>query len=174
MSLRIALLGMLAAGGPSSGYDLAKQFEGSLSHVWAARHSQIYPELNKLEVDELATVTDDGARGRKVYTITDAGRSALDSWLRTTEARQRVRSESGLRMFLLPLLPPGEAVPLLRQEAALYAAQVAELEAERERHSPPTKPGRNGWYALDLGIRQMTAIRDWASETADHLEGLGK
>jgi DNA-binding PadR family transcriptional regulator len=170
MSLRIALLGMLTAGGPSTGYDLAKRFDGSLSHVWAARHSQIYPELGKLVTDDLATVTDDGARGRKLYTITGRGRATLHDWLRTTQAQQRVRSESSLRLFLLPLLPAEQAVPLLRREASDFAAQVRALETEREHHRPPAEPGRNGWYALDLGIRQMSAIRDWATATADHLE----
>ncbi|MEU8279870.1 hypothetical protein ACFYOK_00050 [Microbispora bryophytorum] len=41
MSLRIALLGLLAAARPASGYDLAKKFETSVSHVWQAGHSQI-------------------------------------------------------------------------------------------------------------------------------------
>ena len=47
MSLRHALLGLLAEH-PASGYELTKQFERSLAHVWSAKHSQIYPELAKM------------------------------------------------------------------------------------------------------------------------------
>jgi DNA-binding PadR family transcriptional regulator len=172
MSLRIALLGALAANGALSGYDLAKSFDGSLSYVWPARHSQIYPELAKLATDGLATVREDGGRGRKVYEITEDGRTALARWLTGAEPSRGIRSEASLRMFLLPLLDPAQAVPLLRQEAERYAEQVRELERVRDGRHPPTTPGRNGWYALDLGIRQMAAIRDWATATADHIAEL--
>ena len=172
MSLRIALLGMLAAGGPASGYDLAKRFDGSLSHVWSARQSQIYPELLKLVDDELATVTDDGPRGRKTYELTDAGRTTLEDWLTGTEPHQRVRSASSLRLFLLPLLDSPTAVRLLRQESELYAGQVRGLEAIRAGISEPREERRNGWYAVDLGVRQMSAIRDWAAATADRIEAI--
>jgi PadR family transcriptional regulator, regulatory protein AphA len=172
MSLRIALLGMLAAGGPASGYDLAKRFEGSLSHVWSARQSQIYPELSKLVDDGLATVTDNGPRGRKMYELTEAGRASLEDWLTGTEPRQRIRSESHLRMFLLPLLDSPSAVRLLRQESARYARQVSELEEIRGGVPEPHEERRNGWYALDFGIRQMSAIRDWAADTADRIEAI--
>ncbi|HEY0699875.1 MAG TPA: PadR family transcriptional regulator [Micromonospora sp.] len=174
MSLRIALLGMLAAGGPSSGYDLAKRFDGSLSHVWSARQSQIYPELSRLVEDQLATVTDDGPRGRKTYQLTENGRATLEEWLTGTEPRQRIRSESYLRMFLLPLLDSPVAVRLLRQESARYARQVRELEEVRSGLPEPHQERRNGWYALDLGIRQMSAIRDWAADTADRIEAIAE
>ena len=172
MSLRIALLGMLAAGGPATGYDLAKKFDGSLSHVWPARHSQIYPELAKLAADGQAAVRDDGSRGRKLYDLTPAGRAVLDEWLRGADPAPKVRSESSLRLFLLPLLPPEVSVPLLRKEADRYAEHARVRTADRDRHQPPDTPGRNGWYAVDLGIRNFTAIRDWATATADHIESL--
>ncbi|NUT03739.1 MAG: PadR family transcriptional regulator [Hamadaea sp.] len=174
MSLRIALLGMLAAGGPSSGYDLTKRFDGSLSHVWSARQSQIYPELSKLVDDGLATVCDEGPRGRKIYELTDSGRASLEDWLTSVEPRQRIRSESNLRMFLLPLLDSAAAVRLLRNESAIYARQVRELEEIRSGLPEPHEERRNGWYALDLGIRQMSAIRDWAADTADRIEALAE
>ena len=47
LSLRHGLLGLLA-GRPMSGYELTKTFDGSLRYVWAAQHSQIYPELGRL------------------------------------------------------------------------------------------------------------------------------
>ncbi|WP_279579818.1 PadR family transcriptional regulator [Fodinicola feengrottensis] len=67
MSLRYALLGLLADE-PASGYDLARTFEISLQRwAWHARHSQIYPELNKLADEGLIDVVDEGARGRRTY-----------------------------------------------------------------------------------------------------------
>ncbi|WP_279578861.1 PadR family transcriptional regulator [Fodinicola feengrottensis] len=61
MSLRHALLGLLHDG-PASGYDLTKMFESRLERfAWHARHSQIYPELNKMAVDGLVEVIEEGA-----------------------------------------------------------------------------------------------------------------
>ncbi|MCS6814837.1 MAG: PadR family transcriptional regulator, partial [Cyanobacteria bacterium] len=52
MALSHALLSLLLHQ-PSSGYDLAKQFdcsvEGSVGFFWGASHQQIYRELTRLE-----------------------------------------------------------------------------------------------------------------------------
>src|ERR1043165_4912310 len=47
-----ALLGMLARE-PLSGYDIARQLRTALGFVWQAPHSQIYPELARLEAHGL-------------------------------------------------------------------------------------------------------------------------
>ena len=48
MSLRHALLGLLAQG-PASGYDLTRAFDGGIGrYAWQAGHSRIYPELGKM------------------------------------------------------------------------------------------------------------------------------
>ncbi len=170
MSLRIALLGLLTAAGPASGYDLTKLFESSISNAWHARHSQIYPELNKMAADGVVTVEEEGPRGRKTYTITEAGAKELRTWLVEKEPSRSYRSEGALRAFLLPSLEPHEAAALLRAEAAAYDARLAELEAIRAAKSS-WKKDAFGQYALDLGIRQARLMRDWAEETATQIEG---
>ncbi|WP_433251886.1 PadR family transcriptional regulator [Streptosporangium sp. CA-135522] len=169
MSLRIALLGLLTAAGPASGYDLTKRFESSINHAWQARHSQIYPELNKMAADGLVTVQEEGSRGRKTYTITEEGGRELRTWLIEKEPSRSYRSEGALRAFLLPTLEPHEAVALLRAEARAYDARLAELEALRMAKPSWKSPGF-GEYALDLGIRQTRLMRDWSEETATQIE----
>lgn len=83
MSLRHALLALLAAR-PMTGYDLAKQFDVSVAYVWHAPHSQIYPELRKLEAGGLisAESVPRGTRATKrTYSITAAGRAELARWV---------------------------------------------------------------------------------------------
>src|SRR5690349_13984687 len=71
ISLRHAVLGMLSV--PScTGYELTQWFDSSLQHAWHARHSQIYPELGKLEAEGLAEVVEEGARRSKTYAVTEA------------------------------------------------------------------------------------------------------
>jgi DNA-binding PadR family transcriptional regulator len=83
VSLRHALLALLDAQ-PMTGYSLAKQFDQSVAYVWHAPHSQIYPELRRLEGDGLITGREQarGARGTKrTYDITEAGRDELRRWV---------------------------------------------------------------------------------------------
>ncbi|MER7127598.1 PadR family transcriptional regulator [Streptosporangium saharense] len=173
MSLRIALLGLLTAAGPSSGYDLTKLFESSINNAWQARHSQIYPELNKMAAEGLVTVEEAGPRGRKTYEITEEGSAELRAWMLDEQPSRMHRSEEALRAFLLPTIEPHEAVALLREQARVHAAKLAVLEDIRVRRSENSawrKPSF-GRYALDLGIRQTRLLRDWAEETAAEIEG---
>jgi PadR family transcriptional regulator, regulatory protein AphA len=83
MSLRHALMALLDAT-PMTGYTLAKQFDQSAAFVWHAPHSQIYPELRRLEAAGLIAGREEprGAHGTKrTYAITDQGRAELRRWV---------------------------------------------------------------------------------------------
>jgi DNA-binding PadR family transcriptional regulator len=114
MSLRYALLGLLAEG-PASGYELTQRFgEGIGSFAWTAGHSQIYPELARLVADGLVEVVAEGPRGRRDHALTDPGREALRTWLMGPRTGSRtVRSEFVLRLFLLSTLDAADASEVL-------------------------------------------------------------
>lgn len=83
MSLRFALLGFLSTEG-ASGYAIAREFSESMGWFWHASHSQIYPELRRLEEEGLLwSRPPDGNDGRtkRIYEITDRGRAELRQWL---------------------------------------------------------------------------------------------
>src|SRR5215467_7911845 len=129
MSLRYALLGLLSEE-PASGYELTKKFERVLQrYAWHAQHSQIYPELNRMAADGQIAVVAEGARGRRTYAITDAGRADLRRWMLDPPDVIVVRNEFVLRLFLLSTLAPAEARRLLEGTAAANTKQVAELRA---------------------------------------------
>ncbi|MGP3534116.1 PadR family transcriptional regulator [Microbacterium sp. RD1] len=82
MSLRYAILGYLSSGS-GSGYDLVQQLDGGLGWFWAASHSQIYPELRRLESQGLiaGTSTTVGERlEKRIYSLTDQGADELRAW----------------------------------------------------------------------------------------------
>src|SRR5689334_21831293 len=118
MSLRHGLLGLLADG-PASGYDLLKIFERSLAFIWPATQSQLCGELNRLAADGLIVVSDEGPRRRKEYTITPAGRGALEHWLTDVEPDRIRRSDAMLRVFFLGTLKPDQAKAYLEREAVV-------------------------------------------------------
>src|SRR3954454_9566093 len=103
MSLRHAVLGLLARR-PSTGYELTRTFDPSLRPSWHASHSQIYPELGKLERAGLVEVVGRQLRRSKTYGVTDAGRAELRRWLLEAEPDRSQRNESGVRPFRTPLL----------------------------------------------------------------------
>src|SRR3954471_15985832 len=126
VSLRYALLGMLAAQ-PSTGYELARRFDSSMSNAWYASHSQIYPELAKLEQAGFLEVVGEGARRSRTYGITEAGRTALRDWLVESEPNRAQRNETTIRWFLLQLLPPEDRRAMLEREVADVGAHHAGL-----------------------------------------------
>ena len=165
MSLRYALLGLLAEE-PASGYDLTRKFERALQrYAWHAQHSQIYPELNRLAHEGLAEVVDEGARGRRTYAITDAGRVELRHWMMDPPDMFAVRNEFVLRMFLLSTLDPHDAIALLTdladdcaREAAVLRERIEAADAATPHGSPPPFSR----LAAEFGVRSFELSHDWA------------
>ncbi|MEU4545531.1 PadR family transcriptional regulator [Nonomuraea dietziae] len=162
MSLRHAVLGLLAEGS-ASGYDLMKVFDISLANVWPATQSQLYGELGKLADAGLITVTAEGARGRKEYAITEAGRAELHHWMTEVEPSHAGRSDLLLRVFFLGGLDPEEARAYFRRQAELARANHESLERIR----PAVEAGGDnlsvyGRIALEWGLRFTTTQQEWA------------
>ncbi|GAA4817942.1 PadR family transcriptional regulator [Streptomyces ziwulingensis] len=72
--LRLYLLKLLAEA-PRHGYEVIRLLEERFQGLYAPSAGTVYPRLAKLEAEGLVTHTSEG--GRKVYSITDAGRAEL-------------------------------------------------------------------------------------------------
>lgn len=166
MSLRHALLGLLSQG-PASGYELTKQFELSLAHAWTAKHSQIYPELAKMTDQGWVEPGEEGARGRRAYRITDAGRAELHRWLTSAPADRVNRSELMLRVFFLWTLSPEEAATHLDRVAEQSRRALAALDGLDDQ-VPWDSGGSDlmGRLALEQGRRTAATMAEWASWAA--------
>ncbi|WCB94640.1 transcriptional regulator [Baekduia alba] len=160
MSLRHAMLGLLAVE-PATGYDLTRKFDKSISNAWHASHSQIYPELAKLEDAGMVEVVSEGARRSKTWALTDAGREELRRWLVEVEPSRQQRNESALRTFLAPrLLAPEDARIALQRDLDYVLEQRVVLLAikqaiEEGGISSPFEP------AVDLGLRISPVMEGW-------------
>ncbi|ANE04607.1 PadR family transcriptional regulator [Corynebacterium crudilactis] len=85
MTLRSALLALLSAG-PLTGYDASQRFGASVGFVWSASDSQIYPELRKMQAEELLVGEEVpwGSKGatKTEYALSDKGWEALKkAWI---------------------------------------------------------------------------------------------
>ncbi|MCG8592133.1 MAG: PadR family transcriptional regulator [Proteobacteria bacterium] len=74
--VRLALLGLLADG-PRHGYELMGQLEERSGGVYRASAGTVYPTLQQLEDEGLAT--SETVEGRRVYRLTEAGEREVES-----------------------------------------------------------------------------------------------
>ncbi|MBP1817844.1 PadR family transcriptional regulator [Mycobacterium sp. OAE908] len=170
MSLRMAALGLLAQE-PGSGYDLLKHFEKSMANVWPATQSQLYGELNKLADSGLIEVSAVGARGRKEYRITDAGRAELRRWVNSPHDDPPFRSAALLRVFLLGEVPPEDARGHVMAMAGHAEAEVKRLEELRASIDWADDEGAfYGLAALEYGLRMNAMQADWANWLAQQID----
>ncbi len=117
-----------------SGYQIKKMIEMGLSHFWAESYGQLYPTLEKLVQDGLATRScgATGKRKKHVFSITEAGRACFLEWLAEPTDQPRMRNELQLKFFLAGDLPIEHGLSLL----ADYKTQqedIAQTYAESER-----------------------------------------
>ncbi len=174
MSLRHGILGLLC-GRELSGYDLTREFDLTLAHVWSASHSQIYPELARLAADGLIEQVGSGPRGRKVYAATAAGREEVLEWLRKPDPGRELRVESLLQGFFYWLLPAGEALELIAREKHAYVRDLetylgyaALAEAGQWREHDELRAHR---IMLELGIRYTRGLIEWADWATEEMSG---
>ncbi|MBD1106150.1 helix-turn-helix transcriptional regulator [Pseudomonas amygdali pv. morsprunorum] len=73
--LKLLLLALIAEQ-PAHGYDLIRKIEGLFEGAYCPSPGVIYPTLTFLEESEM--VVGDAQAGKKLYTITDAGRQSLE------------------------------------------------------------------------------------------------
>jgi PadR family transcriptional regulator AphA len=152
------VLGLLAHG-PRSGYDIKAAVDRSTRFFWAASYGQIYPELRRLEVEGLIEGEDapNGGRGRRVFTLTGAGRKALEAWLLGPDVTIEYRDESLLRLFFADSLPREQALQLLEGRKRGHEAYLEVLRAI------DAIPGRDPDF-VDLVLHWGIDFNQWGAD----------
>ena len=179
MSLKHGLLGLLTIR-QSSGYDLSKLFQESLSFFWVANQSQIYRELDKME--QLgwvvsSKVEQDARPNKRVYGITQEGDKELIRWLKEENAEDLaiVRNPLLMKLFFSGKVDREYSIALLKNYRKFCEEARAEIRAEvagiGDVEETASKPAY--WlYATDYSIRNYDFQIEWIDETLRRLEGL--
>lgn len=179
MSLRFALLGLLSRES-MTGYDLTKQFDSTIGNFWHAKHSQIYPELANLTKEGLLTyelVTQTSKPNKKVYTITEAGREALATWVAEPSDSRSVKDPLMLRIWLVGQIDPHVLLPQLRNALETCEQRMREYH-EVERTHPELfevslqNPLLGCGMGLRIGMIQAEAYTEWLRWAVQTLETL--
>jgi PadR family transcriptional regulator, regulatory protein AphA len=168
------VLGAIALRGPSTSYDLKRFVELTLGHFWAFPHSQLYAEPDRLAREGLLTEDrEEGGRRRRTYDITEAGRAALDRWLREAPNGQWELRDFGLLKLFFSELVEDEAIEgLAREQAAAHRATLARFEWLWDRYGDRPELARRA-LTLKAGFAMERALIAFWEGVADEIPAAG-
>ena len=161
---------------PRSGYDLTQWMQRETSHYFAVGHNRIYPALSELERDALVmheVVPSDRGPARKVYSITEAGREVLLSWVDSPPVESQVRDEQLVKVLCYGFLPTGRALARLEEVKALHEEKLARYEGYQRELEVELREGRifdeaylGTLLTLKRGIGTERSYVEWCEEGA--------
>jgi DNA-binding PadR family transcriptional regulator len=175
MALSHAILSALI-GRSCSGYDLAKQFDGSVGFFWQASHQQIYRELARLAEQGLVSaeaIPQEGRPDKKLYSVTEAGQDFLKEWIGTPTEMSSLKDDLLVKLFAGHLVPK----PTIAKEAEHHRQQhvqrlVTYRQIEQTFFANPQAldvADRFRYLTLRSGIRYEIEWLAWCEEVMQFL-----
>jgi len=154
-----SLLGFLHQG-PQTGWDLVQTVEGSIGNFWNVTRSQVYRELRSLAELGLAEAGEAGAREKRPYAITEAGRAAFRRWIAREPGPDVIRSPMLLTVFFGDHLEPELLARHLTLQRIQHQQRLDEYEAL---HAEIGDQPDLGWpvQALLFGIEHERSVLRW-------------
>ena len=159
MNVRTLCLGILSFR-QMTGYDIRKlAAEGNFSHFCEANYGSIYPALSQLTKDGFVVFTDeviDGKPPRKIYSITDKGRSYLFNTLNKQPGPDRFKSEFLFYSLFQDKMSPEDFRKLLVRKIAETRDTLESLEKAND--CCDNQPSH---FALGYGVAMNKAVLDY-------------
>ncbi|HTQ14181.1 MAG TPA: PadR family transcriptional regulator [Rhizomicrobium sp.] len=170
MDVRTICLGILTRG-PATGYEIKKLFEDEgYQHVVEASFGSIYPALNRLTEEGLVSVREEAQEkrpDRKVYSITNAGRTAFLGALLKPLPEDRHRSPFAFAMLFSHLLPQERVAGMIDGYLAQCQGKLAQIS---QRSEPQTEGER---FVLGMGQTIYTAMIEYLRKHRAEIEVQG-
>lgn len=179
--IEYALLGFLNYGS-MTGYDLKQYMDGSTSHFWTAKLSQIYTTLKSLEEKGWvrSSIHAQAARpDKRVYTITSEGKSNLQKWLVEPLTEVMFHKDALLlKLFFAAQTDKETILALLRlqknlhqRQAESYRTQTRDMIQGILKQAPALERDAIFWEATRrLGELYEEMYVNWLDETIRTLE----
>ena len=171
----LAVLGLLAWAGESSGYELHKRAERSVGFIWAPARSQLYAVLKRLHAEGLVhgrRVRQSERPDKRLFSLTEAGEAVLREWLGTVEVIEPEDRDGVLLKVFFGAHGDPEAGRLqlldYRRRASERLATYREIERTFEGEAGGDALRR--LQTLRFGMALMGASVAWADETLAVLE----
>ena len=168
MDVKTLCLGVLSLG-EASGYEIKKFFEEGFSHFYVAGYGSIYPALAQLMREGHVTcsaVAQQGRPAKKVYGITQSGRTLFLDELARLHPTHRVRSDFLLQMVFAPFLTAERLQRVLGLRRQDLEAELQHIAAYRGQGETPP-PGVR--FALGYAEAVLQAGLAYMREHSDEL-----
>ena len=179
MSLAFAILAVLGDRA-CSGYDLAKQFDGSVGCFWKATHQQIYRELAKLETQgwiHPEAIVQTGRPAKKLYQMTDLGRQQLIDWLTEPCEPSPIKEDLLVKVFAGHLSAPDAIAVELQRHRSLHQQKLEQYYAIEQQYfaHPQSLPleAQYRYLTLRRGIGYEQEWLRWCDEAIQLLADPG-
>jgi DNA-binding PadR family transcriptional regulator len=163
------ILGFLCLG-MRTGYEIKRASDISTKYFWGASYGQIYPELRRLEAAGLVRSKEEprGAVRRRAYTLTSAGKGAVNEWLLEPRELFELRDEGLLKLLLGELMTREQLLELVRRRRDWYELSAREFRAIGEGLGPVDNPSVE---VLRYGIDWMEWSAEWFADLEERLKG---
>ena len=175
---RFAILGMLCRE-PMSGYDLKGAIERSVGHFWQESYGNLYPALERMTEERLVELDPEdhsrGGRVRKVYRVTETGRTALAEWLRRPIVPHVERNELLLKLFFGAQVGPADSLAQVERsraeaEGLLAALRLIDENVRQAQGDDPELAYRH--LSIRAGLLGLEAHLRWCDEAREALQRL--
>ncbi|WP_328797450.1 PadR family transcriptional regulator [Lactiplantibacillus plantarum] len=169
--LQFIILGLLNQQ-PLTGYVLTKAFDDEIGEFWQAQHSQIYPQLKRLEEQGYVTheITVSGEKlEKKLYHITATGRQLLHEWISVgTPDLTATKDEFILKLYFIQTDRDPRLLAMLQEQLTLHTAKLAHLQQRLATVFPQAKAAKQhyGHYLiLQHAIGREDYYVNWLKQT---------
>jgi DNA-binding PadR family transcriptional regulator len=157
-----SLLGFLHDG-PLTGYELAATAQRIIGDFWSLTQSQVYRELVWMTEAGLVIPGERGTRGRRPYTLTDAGRAAFSAWIVRPPGAETIRHPLLLAISFGRHIPPDRMAAFVRQHREAHAERLRGYETQAAMVESGGDGGADAFRAATLafGLAYERAVKDW-------------
>jgi DNA-binding PadR family transcriptional regulator len=127
------VLGLIEREGPSTPYELKGHVAATIGHFWSFPHALLYKEPPRLvELGLLTEQREADGRRRRLFTITDRGRAAIQAWLaKPSQESTELRDAGLLQLFFADLGSTDHRRALAFAQLAIHRAALVRYEDDR-------------------------------------------
>ncbi len=165
--MRLPILALLSAG-YTHGYELKQAIDNAFGAVGPAINvGQIYTTLSRLERDGLVVsqeVEQSDRPNKRVYELTDDGRSALEHWVRDSTSSPRLRDEFFVKLVLAQIAGIAEPADLIARQRQHYLQVLRDLDLAAER----TDEDGTGRLLVEGAVLHLQADLKWLDICEEH------
>lgn len=171
MTVPKSLLALLA-GRPAHGYALKNEFESHTARTWPLNIGQVYTTLGRLQRDGLVEEAEGSDEERRLWRITDSGRTALKDWYaEAVPIDPPPRDELAIKVLLAIATEAVDVSKILQRQRTATLERMQEFTRLKQRADPEDLPWLLMLDAMILRADSELRWLDLCEERMRHRQG---